>query len=109
MTGSEPTEDIYVVAEERVAANGASGPSPAAALMSLPVSVAVSVGRIRTTIEQLLDAAPETILTLDARLDDPVELIVGDQVIARGRLVDIAEGAGVGVEIIEIIEASGVK
>lgn len=108
MTRSEPNEGVYAVAEERVSANGAC-PSSTAALLSLPVSVAVSVGRIRTTIEQLLDAAPETILTLDARLDDPVELIVGDQVIARGRLVDIAEGAGVGVEIIEIIEASGVK
>lgn len=104
MTALEPADDVYAVKEEPAAATGTPH-SQAAALLSLPVSVAVSVGRIHASIEQLLEAAPETILTLDARLDDPVELIVGDQVIARGRLVDLSDGAAIGVEITEIVES----
>lgn len=105
MTTPDQTNEVYAVPAEAAGA-GTPTPSQMAALLSLPVSVAVSVGRVRASIEQLLGAGPNAILTLDARIDDPVELIVGDHVIARGRLVDLADGAAVGVEITEIVETA---
>lgn len=105
MKKPDESNEVYAVAAE---AAGAATPTPSqmAALLSLPVSVAVSVGRVRASIEQLLGAGPNAILTLDTRIDDPVELIVGDHVIARGRLVELQDGAAVGVEITEIVETA---
>lgn len=105
MTTHDQTSEVYAVPAQTAAAVTPT-PSQMAALLSLPVSVAVSVGRVRASIEQLLGARPNAILTLDARIDDPVELIVGDHVIARGRLVDLQDGAAVGVEITEIVETA---
>lgn len=75
-----------------------------AALFSLPIAIAVSIGRTTTTVEQLLTLTPNTILPLDTSIDDPVELLVGGCVIARGSLVELADGSGIGVEITELID-----
>jgi flagellar motor switch protein FliN/FliY len=104
MTKPKENDDIYTAAEEDPAS--APSPSQSAALLSLPVSVAVSVGRVKASIEQLLAAGPDAILTLDTKLDDPVELIIGDQVIARGRLIELNDGAAVGVEIAEVLQTT---
>lgn len=105
MTSSTGTSEIYDAAEDQDAKDPSS--AQLAALLALPVSVAVSVGRVRASIEQLLAARPDTILKLDSTIEDPVELLVGDQIIARGRLVDVENGALLGVEITEIVEMSG--
>ncbi len=104
MTQAIAEDEIYA---EPVAGTARALPTNAAALMSIPVSIAVSVGRARATIEELLAVGPNTILTLDSKIDDPVELFVGDRVIARGRLVELADGTGVGVEVIELIDSPG--
>jgi flagellar motor switch protein FliN/FliY len=105
MNSSVEASEIYAAADE--GAVGEPSSTQLGALLALPVSVAVSVGRVRTSIEQLLSARPETILKLDSAIEDPVELLVGEQVIARGRLVDFDDGATLGVEITEIVETSG--
>jgi flagellar motor switch protein FliN/FliY len=55
----------------------------------VPVEITVSVGRARPLIKDLLDLGPEAVLPLDRRIDDPVELYLGDRLIAarspRGR------------------------
>jgi flagellar motor switch protein FliN/FliY len=76
------------------------------AVLKLPVSIAVSVGRARLTVEQLLLLNENSVLTLDAAIDDPVELLVDGQVIARGALVE-TENGGVGVRIIETLADKG--
>ena len=105
MTKPKENDEIYVTADKAPAS--APSPSQLAALLSLPVSVAFSVGRVRASIEQLLSAGPDTILTLDSKLDDPVELIIGDQVIARGRLIELEDGSAIGVEVVEVLQSSG--
>ncbi len=105
MTKAASTSEIYSAADE--GSTGGPSPSQLAALLSMPVSVAVSVGRIRASIEQLLAARPDSILRLDAAINDPVELLVGEQVIARARLVDVEGSETLGVEITEIVEMTG--
>lgn len=60
----------------------------------LPIEVRVTVGRARPTIEELLSLSPDSLLQLDRSVSDPVELYVGDRLIARGQLEEVDDGAG---------------
>ena len=60
----------------------------------LPVEVVVEVGRLQVTGAQVLELGVGDVLTLDRPLG-PVELRVGDRLIARGELVDVEGEAGV--------------
>ena len=62
--------------------------------VKLPIEVRVSVGRARPTIEELLALAPESLLQLDRSVSDPVELYVGDKLIARGQLEELGDASG---------------
>ncbi len=57
----------------------------------VPIEVMVSVGRARPQVRDLLNLGRDAVLTLDRRVEDPVELYVGDRLIARGVL---EEGQG---------------
>lgn len=98
MNAQANSDEVYSMPPDAEAAT----PSRSDVLMSLPVSVSVSVGRAKATIEELLAITSGTILTLDARIDDPVELMVGDRIIGQGRLVELGDGDGFGVEILTL-------
>jgi flagellar motor switch protein FliN/FliY len=67
----------------------------AAALQAVPIEIRVSVGRARPLLRDVMDLAPEAVLTLDSRIEDPVTLYVGDRMIAEGELVELeGERAG---------------
>ena len=56
---------------------------------SVPIEVTVSVGRARPLIRDLLSMGENAVLTLDKRIEDPVDLYVGDQLVARGVLEEV--------------------
>ena len=74
---------------------------------TVPIELTVSVGRARPLIRNLLALGEDTILPLDTRVDDPVELFVGDRLVARGELQELeGEEAGqLAVRITEIADA----
>ncbi|MFM2389214.1 MAG: hypothetical protein RLZZ437_769 [Pseudomonadota bacterium] len=55
----------------------------------VPIEITVSVGRSRPLIADLMKIGRDAILPLDRRVDDPVELYVGDRLIARGELQEL--------------------
>lgn len=59
------------------------------AFSSVPIEITISVGRARPLIRDLLQMGENSLLTLDRRVDDPVELYVGDRLIARGHLEEV--------------------
>lgn len=61
-------------------------------LRGLPIEVTISVGRARPLVRDLLALGPGAVLPLDRRIDDPVELYVGDRLIARGELQEFEGG-----------------
>ena len=69
----------------------------------VPVEVVVAVGRARPRVRDLLAVGPGGVLPLDRRVDDPVELFVGDRLIARGELVE-AEGSTNGELAVRLTE-----
>lgn len=109
------------VADQAVAAEG-ENPAPAAkesghplldqppyrAFYSLPVEIVVCVGTARPLLGELLAMGRDAVIVLDRRLDDPVDIRVGDRVIARGELQELEDGSGrLGVRLTEIADRGG--
>lgn len=62
---------------------GGKAPHP---LHSVPIEITVSVGHARPAVRDLLALDENAVLPLDRRVEDPVELYIGDRLIARGEL-----------------------
>ncbi len=77
-------------------------------LASVPIEITISVGRARPLIRDLLQMGANAVLPLDRRVDDPVELFVGDRLIARGELEEL-EGESKGQLAVRLTEVSDLK
>ena len=73
----------------------------------VPVEVTVSVGRARPRIADLLKLERHAVLTLDRKVEDPVELYIGDKLIARGDLIE-QEGENEGRLAVRLTEIAGI-
>ncbi len=77
------------------------------AIFSVPVNVTVSVGQAKPVIGELLGMRRDMVLPLSSRVDDPVQIMVGERVIARGELEEIGDEPGrLGVRLTEVINVS---
>lgn len=75
----------------------------------VPIEVTISVGKSRPLVRDLLRLGRDAVLPLDRRVDDPVELYVGERLIARGELQEV-EGDPNGqlaVRLTEVINLRG--
>ncbi len=74
-------------------------------LQKIPIEVTVSVGKARPAIRELLELGQNAVMPLDRRIDDPVELYVGDRLIARGELQELegAEQGQLAVRLTEVV------
>ncbi|MBV1896056.1 MAG: FliM/FliN family flagellar motor C-terminal domain-containing protein [Rhodobacteraceae bacterium] len=57
--------------------------------VSVPIEIVVSVGKARPLIRDLVEMGENAVLILDKRVEDPVDLFVGDRLIARGQLEEM--------------------
>lgn len=87
-------------------ANGAESKDRSGIFSSVPIEITISVGKARPLIRDLLALGQDAVLPLDTRVDDPVELFVGDKLIARGELEELeGEQAGqLAVRLTEVME-----
>ncbi|MCX7890026.1 MAG: FliM/FliN family flagellar motor switch protein [Rhodobacteraceae bacterium] len=97
--GTDP--GITGTAERGPAAGPVRGP-----LAEVPVEVTVSVGRARVAIRELMALAPDRVVALDRRVEDPVELRIGDRLIAYGELVE-GEGEHAGMLAVRVTALAG--
>lgn len=58
----------------------------------IPVEITISVGHARPTIQELLTLEQDAVLQLDRKIEDPVELFVGERLVARGALEELEGG-----------------
>lgn len=81
--------------------------SPSHPLQNIPVEVTISVGRARPLVRDLLELGENAVLPLDKRVDDPVDLLVGGRLIARGQLeqVEGSDNGQLAVRLTEVIAA----
>ena len=72
-----------------------AGDTDLARVASVPVELAVEIGRTRMTIRETLALGPGSIVTLERLAGEPVDLLVNGKPIARGEVVVIDEAFGV--------------
>lgn len=79
---------------------------PANPFTSVPIEITISVGKARPLVRDLVAMGEDAVLTLDKRVDDPVELFVGDRLIARGELeeLDGDQQGQLAVRLTEIVD-----
>lgn len=74
----------------------------------IPIEILVAVGRARLSLGELLRLGRDAVLALDRRIDDPVELFVGDKLIARGELIELS-GEQTGQLAVRLTEVADVR
>lgn len=74
----------------------------------VPIEITISVGKARPLVRDLLRLKRDAVLPLDRRVDDPVELYVGDRLIARGELTE-GEGEHAGQLAVRLTEVADLR
>lgn len=74
----------------------------------VPIEITISVGKARPQVKDLLKLQRDAVLALDRRVDDPVELYVGDRLIARGELQEL-EGEQAGQLAVRLTEVANLR
>ena len=74
----------------------------------IPIEIVISVGKAHPTVSELLKLGDQSVLTLDQKIDDPVELYVGTKLIARGELQEL-DGDPTGQLVVRLTEVINLK
>jgi flagellar motor switch protein FliN/FliY len=72
-------------------------------VFDVPVNVSAVLGRTRLEIGELLRLGPGTVLELDRRVGEAIDIFVNDRLVARGEVVLVDDRLG--VTMTEIIKA----
>lgn len=87
--------------------DGAEGANYKRSIYALPVDVQVVIGTARPTIAELLQLKQDSLIQLNSKIEDPVDLCINDRVIARGELIETDPATGsIGVKLTEIVDIS---
>jgi len=74
-------------------------------LTGVKVRVTAILGTTEITFDRAVELDPDTLLAVDRAKDDPVDLCVNGDVVARGKLVVV--GDTYGVQITELVDQPG--
>jgi flagellar motor switch protein FliN/FliY len=72
---------------------------------AISVRLAIEVGGIRLKLADVLKLAPGQVHVLDRRVDQPVDVLVSDRLVARGEIVAVGERFG--VRLTEVLPSAG--
>lgn len=78
------------------------------AFSTVPIEITVSVGKARPQVRDLLRLGRDAVLALDRRVEDPVELYIGDRLIARGELQEL-DGEQAGMLAVRLTEVANLR
>lgn len=77
-------------------------------ILTVPIEVVVSVGKAQPLIKDFLNMRRDSLIVLDSKIDDPVEIRVAGKTIARGELQEVADEDGVlAVRLTEVVARGG--
>ncbi len=75
---------------------------------AVPIEIVVSVGKARPLVRDLMRLSENAVLGLDRRVEDPVDLYVGDKLVARGELEEL-EGDQPGQLAVRLTEIANLR
>ena len=73
------------------------------AVFDVPVQISAVLGRTRMDVGQLLNLGPGTVLELDRKVGEAIDIYVNNRLVARGEVVLVEDKLG--VTMTEIIKA----
>lgn len=91
---SEKTVPVAPPAKE-ISAPPAPPADHLALLEDLEVSVVLELGRHRFTLDEALELGEHSLIELDRRADQPIDILVNGKFFARGEVVTVGEHFGV--------------
>jgi flagellar motor switch protein FliN/FliY len=94
-----PLGDVAYSEDEQVARIAAD----LEAVFDVPVQVSAVLGRSKMDVGELLKLGPGTVLELDRRVGEAIDIYVNNRLVARGEVVLVEEKLG--VTMTEIIKA----
>ena len=110
LEADQPSEEQVKAAEEALLAGAALGDTTAPAegrnvdaLFNVKLDVRVVLGHNRMSVSELLNLTRGSVIELDRKVGDPVDIMVNDRLVARGDLVKM-EGDMIGVALREIVK-----
>ncbi len=71
-------------------------------VLDVTVPVTARVGAVRKTISDVVDLVPGSIIDLERSASEPIDIVVGDKLIARGEIVVVDEHYG--IRVVEVIQ-----
>ncbi len=98
-TEAPPTGDIAYNEDE----NAARIAADLEAVFDVPVQVSAVLGRSKMDVGELLKLGPGTVLELDRRVGEAIDIYVNNRLVARGEVVLVEDKLG--VTMTEIIKA----
>ena len=98
--GERPAPDVVPMTAQEPTTPGASDLE---AVFDVPVQVSAVLGRARMDVGGLLSLGPGTVLELDRRVGEAIDIYVNNRLIARGEVVLVEDKLG--VTMTEIIKA----
>ena len=112
MNETEQTTEVFAKSDaaqetrpaEDAAASGTF--SAASLLMDIKLDVRVRVGRAQRSLRSITQLASGSVVELDCSVNDPVEIVVNDRVIAEGEIVIVEGNYGVRITRIAGSEAA---
>jgi flagellar motor switch protein FliN/FliY len=92
-TGNEPTDPT--------GGGRVTGPEDLDRVLDVRVELTVELGKRKVRIAEVLDLGPGSVIEFPKAAEDPLDILVNDQLIARGEAVVIGERYG--VRITEVV------
>ena len=99
-SGAMPPVDPSTFAESGDASRGAADLE---AVFDVPVQVSAVLGRARMDVGELLKLGPGTVLELDRKVGEAIDIYVNNRLVARGEVVLVEDKLG--VTMTEVIKA----
>lgn len=104
---AQPSGDEEKVPLKPLKEGGSSGALPVAgeidisALMDVPITLSVEIGKKRMPIHDLVSLTPGSIVELEKEHSAPLDLLVNGTLIARGEVVVM--GANFGLRLVDVV------
>lgn len=74
-------------------------------LLDVEIPISVEVGRAQMSLENVLKLVPGSVIALDKKAEEPVDLRVNGKLVARGEVVLVDDVYG--LRVTQIIDAAG--
>ena len=74
-------------------------------LLDVEIPIAVEVGRAQMSLAEVLRLVPGSVIALDKKAEEPVDLRVNGKLVARGEVVLVDDAYG--LRITQIVDAQG--